>query len=78
MSWPFGASWWAFTFPLVTLAAATSRYARLHPAALWNGVLWVVLAVTLFFIVVAGVKTFDAYFKGRLLAAPAPAAKPAA
>ncbi len=30
--WPFGAPWWAFTFPLDALAYAAARYAQDHPS----------------------------------------------
>jgi len=36
--WPFGPSWWAFTFPLDAFAYAAVRYAHAHPSALWKGV----------------------------------------
>jgi tellurite resistance protein len=32
--WPFGAPWWAFTFPLDALAYAAARYAQDHPSGL--------------------------------------------
>ncbi|OAI52590.1 hypothetical protein AYO46_05355 [Betaproteobacteria bacterium SCGC AG-212-J23] len=38
LRWPFGAPWWAFTFPLDALAYAASRYAQDHPAPLWRAV----------------------------------------
>jgi len=34
--WPFGAPWWAFTFPLDGLALAAARYAGSHPAPVWT------------------------------------------
>lgn len=36
--WPFGAPWWAFTFPLDALAYAATRYAHDHPSPVWRGV----------------------------------------
>jgi tellurite resistance protein len=36
--WPFGAPWWAFTFPLDALAYAAARYAQDHPEPLWKAV----------------------------------------
>ena len=36
LRWPFGASWWAFTFPLDGLALAAARYAGSHPAPVWT------------------------------------------
>lgn len=38
LRWPFGAPWWAFTFPLDALAYAAARYALDHPSPLWRGV----------------------------------------
>jgi tellurite resistance protein len=38
LRWPFGPSWWAFTFPLDALAYAAARYAQDHPSPLWRGV----------------------------------------
>jgi tellurite resistance protein len=36
--WPFGAPWWAFTFPLDALAYASARFALDHPAPQWRWV----------------------------------------
>jgi tellurite resistance protein len=52
LRWPFGAPWWAFTFPLDALAYAAARYAQDHPSTLWRTVcattlLLATLAVTL-------------------------------
>ncbi|HVL37107.1 MAG TPA: hypothetical protein VM489_15665 [Burkholderiales bacterium] len=44
LRWPFGPSWWAFTFPLDALAYAAARYAQDHPAPLWRGVAAATLA----------------------------------
>ena len=43
--WPFGASWWAFTFPLDALAYAAARYAQDHPSGLWRAVSGATLAL---------------------------------
>ena len=43
--WPFGAPWWAFTFPLDALAYAAARYAQDHPSALWRAVCAATLAL---------------------------------
>jgi len=51
--WPFGAPWWAFTFPLDALAYAAVRYAQEHPSALWKSIAGVALALATLF--VAGV-----------------------
>lgn len=42
--WPFGAPWWAFTFPLDALAYAAARYAQDHPTMLWRAVCAATLA----------------------------------
>ncbi|HET9734939.1 MAG TPA: hypothetical protein VFP62_06680 [Burkholderiales bacterium] len=34
--WPFGAPWWAITFPLDALAYAAARHAGSYPAPLWT------------------------------------------
>jgi tellurite resistance protein len=34
--WPFGAPWWAFTFPLDAMAYAAARYAGSHQAPVWT------------------------------------------
>lgn len=36
--WPFGAAWWAFTFPLDALAYAATRYAQEHPGGPWKAI----------------------------------------
>lgn len=43
LRWPFGAPWWAFTFPLDALAYAAARYALDHPTPLWQAVCAVTL-----------------------------------
>jgi len=45
--WPFGAPWWAFTFPLDALAGAASHFAKEHPEGswLWLAALTLALAV---------------------------------
>ena len=51
--WPFGAPWWAFTFPLDALAYAAVRYAQEHASPLWKSVAGVTFALAT--IAVAGV-----------------------
>lgn len=53
LRWPFGAPWWAFTFPLDALAYAAARYAQDHPSPLWNAVAAIALGLATLF--VAGV-----------------------
>lgn len=36
LRWPFGAPWWAFTFPLDALAGAAARFAKDHPGGPWT------------------------------------------
>ena len=43
--WPFGAPWWAFTFPLDALAGAASHYAREHPGGPWTAIAAITLLV---------------------------------
>jgi len=49
--WPFGAPWWAFTFPLDALAYAAVRYAQEHPSALWKSIAGAALALATLFVV---------------------------
>jgi len=49
--WPFGAPWWAFTFPLDALAYAAARYAQDHPSPLWRATAGVTLALATLFVV---------------------------
>ena len=51
--WPFGAPWWAFTFPLDALAYAAVRYAQEHSSLLWKSVAGLTFALAA--VVVAGV-----------------------
>jgi tellurite resistance protein len=55
--WPFGAPWWAFTFPLDALAYAAVRYAQDHPSPLWRGLAATTLAVATLFVAAALWKT---------------------
>jgi tellurite resistance protein len=50
LRWPFGAPWWAFTFPLDALAYAAARYAQDHPAPLWQALAGATLALATFFV----------------------------
>jgi tellurite resistance protein len=55
--WPFGAPWWAFTFPLDALAYAAARYAQDHPLPIWRAVAAVTLAVATVFVVMVLLRT---------------------
>jgi len=49
-TWPFGAPWWAFTFPLDALAYAAARYAQDHPGPVWRACAAATLAVATLFV----------------------------
>ena len=76
LRWPFGAPWWAFTFPLDALAAAAGLHAELHPSGPWKwiaqGLLLLATAVVTFVLA----RTLVALRTGQLLSAP-PAVPPA-
>jgi tellurite resistance protein len=55
--WPFGAPWWAFTFPLDALAYAAARYAQDHPSTLWRGVCAATLALATAFVLIVLFRT---------------------
>jgi tellurite resistance protein len=57
LRWPFGAPWWAFTFPLDALAYAAARYAQDHPSPLWTAVAGAALLLATVFVVVVLWKT---------------------
>lgn len=61
--WPFGASWWAFTFPLDALAYAASRYALDHPQPLWQSLAAVTLVLAAAFVTLALVRSLAALFR---------------
>ena len=70
LRWPFGAPWWAFTFPLDALATAAAQFAQAHPSGLWRAIAAATLALATLFVVVVLFKTLLALFRGALLAAP--------
>ena len=57
LRWPFGAPWWAFTFPLDALAYAAARYAQDHPSALWRSVAGATLALATLFVAAVLLRT---------------------
>ena len=61
--WPFGPSWWAFTFPLDALAYAASRYALDHPEPLWRSLAAVTLVLAAVFVTIALVRSLAALFR---------------
>jgi tellurite resistance protein len=69
--WPFGAPWWAFTFPLDALAAAGLRHAAGQDWALWRSIAGALLGLAT--LAVAGVlaRTLWALARGRMFLPPA-------
>jgi tellurite resistance protein len=67
--WPFGPSWWAFTFPLDALAYAAARYAQTHPEPLWKAICALALLLAAFSVLLVLLKSAFA-----LLATPRHAA----
>jgi len=55
--WPFGAPWWAFTFPLDALAYAAVRYAQDHPFAPWRAIAALALTLATLFVALVLVRT---------------------
>jgi tellurite resistance protein len=55
--WPFGPSWWAFTFPLDALAYAAARYAQDHPSPLSRAICAATLLLATFFVALVLVRT---------------------
>jgi tellurite resistance protein len=65
--WPFGAPWWAFTFPLDALAAAAARFAQDHAHPYWRWLAGALLAVAALFAAWVLVRTLAALARGSLL-----------
>ena len=55
--WPFGAPWWAFTFPLDALAYAAVRYAQDHASLVWKSVAGVAFAMATIVVATVLVRT---------------------
>lgn len=72
-SWPFGAPWWAFTFPLDALAAAATRYAQLHPGEHWKLLAVAALILATGVVTLVLFRTISALVRGNLLTPPAKA-----
>jgi tellurite resistance protein len=73
LRWPFGAPWWAFTFPLDALAAAATQFARDHPLAPWRWLAGALLVLAGFFVTWVLLRTLMALARGTLfLPPPAP------
>jgi tellurite resistance protein len=70
LRWPFGSPWWAFTFPLDALAAASAQFAREHGAQAWVGVAGAALLLAVLFVAWVLVRTIAAIARGTLFSAP--------
>jgi tellurite resistance protein len=55
--WPFGAPWWAITFPLDALAFAAARYAGSHPEPVWTLLCGVTLALAMLAVIAVLVRS---------------------
>lgn len=64
---PFGASWWAISFPLAALANAALVYAAATGSAVLTGLAALLLAFLTIVIGVLAVRTLHALFAGKLL-----------
>lgn len=71
LSWPFGASWWAFTFPLDALAAAAVHYAHDHPGGPWQTIAAAALLLAIVVVLLVLARTLLALSRGTLLLPPA-------
>ena len=63
--WPFGASWWAMTFPLDALAYAAARYAGSHPEPVWTWLCAATLLLAMAVVVLVLVRSALALLRGR-------------
>jgi tellurite resistance protein len=64
--WPYGAPWWAFTFPLDALAYAAARYAQDHPGAVWKAVAGVALGAATVVVTAVLLRWLFALLRGTL------------
>jgi tellurite resistance protein len=58
LRWPFGAPWWAFTFPLDAFAYAATRYAQEHSSERWRAIAAAAILLAAFFVLTCLWKTF--------------------
>jgi len=72
LSWPFGASWWAFTFPLDALAVAAVRFAQLQPTPAARVLAAATLILATLIVALVLVRTLLAFLGGTLFVPPAP------
>ena len=71
LRWPFGAPWWAFTFPLDALAYAAARYAQDHPAPLWKALCALTLLLATLFVALVLLRTVAAAIPRSVSSRPA-------
>lgn len=55
--WPFGAPWWAITFPLDALAYAAARYAGSHPSPVWTALCGATLVLAMLAVILVLVRS---------------------
>jgi tellurite resistance protein len=67
--WPFGAPWWAFTFPLDALAGAAALYAKHHPGGVWPALAGALHILATAAVVLVLARTLRALLRGTLFAA---------
>ncbi len=67
--WPFGAPWWAFTFPLDALAGAAALFAKHHPHGPWPALAAGLLLLATAAVVLVLARTLLALLRGNLFAA---------
>jgi len=66
--WPFGAPWWAFTFPMDALAGAAALYAKHHPDGPWPALAAGLLLLATIVVVLVFARTLLALGRGSLFA----------
>ena len=64
--WPFGAPWWAFTFPLDALAAAAVHFAKDHPDQPWPALAGGLLLLATATVVLVLARTLVSLARGSL------------
>jgi len=64
--WPFAPSWWAFTFPLVALAYAATRFAQEHSGGPWRGIAALTFLLATLVVAMVLVRTLAYLFSKRL------------
>jgi tellurite resistance protein len=65
--WPFGAAWWALTFPLDALAGAAARYASAHPGGPWSALAGALMLLATLVVALVLARTLAALARGTLL-----------